>query len=368
MRLNRLDLNLLLALDALLSLRSVSAAAERLHVSQPAMSASLRKLREHFEDQLLLQVGRSMQHTPLAQILIKPVRDIIEQVETTIGLRSGFDPLVDRRHFAVSASEATTLVLLVDVLRAARKAAPRVTVAIFPAEITAMREKLANRELDLIFIVDQFAREDHPKDTVIEDDFKCVVWSGNRSVRKTLTIAQYQQFGHVVTRYGFEQRPGFEQFSLEQLDVKRRVEVTCTTPALLGPLVVGTDRIATLPSKLAAQQAITLPLRVLDPPLTLPPLRIVMQWHRSLHDDAATTWMRKLVLSCAKDAVVIRKLRDSQVCRCASLRYGSALERRLKGSGQYGGLSPAPRHLGLAKSRSLPAPRPSAGSGVPRFR
>jgi LysR family nod box-dependent transcriptional activator len=305
MRLNRLDLNLLLALDALLSLRSVSAAAERLHVSQPAMSGSLRKLREHFEDSLLVQTGRSMQLTPLAQMLIAPVRQILEQVETTISLRSGFDPAVDRRHFALSASEATTLVLLVDVIRAAKRAAPHVTVDIFPAEISAMTEKLGNRELDFIFTVDRFAREDHPYEVVIEDKFKCVVWSGNTRIRKKLTMDQYLDLGHAVTRYGFDRRPGFEQFSLERLHVSRRVEVTCNTPALLGPLVVGTDRIATLPSKLAAQQAITLPLRVLDPPLALPPLRIVMQWHRTLESDGATQWMRELVLRTAKGAALI---------------------------------------------------------------
>ena len=267
MRLNRLDLNLLLALDALLSLRNVSAAAARMHVSQPAMSASLRKLREHFEDPLLVPVGRSLQHTPLAQALVVRTREVIEQIEATISMRSGFNPAEDYRRFAISASETTTLVLLAEVLRAAMKAAPHITVDMLPAEISTMRERLANRGIDFAFIVDRFASDDQPSELVIKDEFKCVVWSGNTKVRKRLTMEQYLDFGHVVTRYGFERRPGFEDFSLAQLQVERRVEVTCTSPALLGPLVVGTERIATLPSTLAQQQAITLPLRVLEPPI-----------------------------------------------------------------------------------------------------
>ena len=302
MRLNRLDLNLLLALDALLSLRSVTGAAHRLHVSQPSMSASLRRLREHFGDPLLVQAGRTMQRTALGDTLADRVRPLLEQVDSTISLRSGFDPAQDKRRFTLSASEATVLALLVDVLRAARQAAPYVTVDMLPAEISAMREKLGNRELDFIFIVDRFARDDHPSEIVIEDEFKCVLWRRNARVRKRLAMDEYLAMGHVVTRYGFERRPGFEEFSMQQLGVERRVEVTCTTPALLGPLVVGTDRIATLPSKLAMQQAAVLPLQVVDPPVPLPPLRIAMQWHRSLEGDGATTWMRNLVRRTAREA------------------------------------------------------------------
>lgn len=300
MRLRRLDLNLLVALEALLSSRSVTAAAARLHVSQPSMSGSLARLRQHFGDPLLVAVGRKLQLTPLGDTLLEPVREALEKVEATIALRPDFDPATAKRHFSISASEATVLTLLIDVLKHIELLAPGVTIELLPADPGVMAEMLMRRELDLTFGVEALVSADHPQALVIQDSFLCVVCNGNRRVKKVLTMNQYLALGHAITRYGFDKRPGFEHYTLQRLGVQRRVEVSCTTPALLGPLVVGTQRIATLPSRLARQQAAVLPLKLLTPPLELPPLRIVMQWHRTREHDGATAWLREQVLLTAR--------------------------------------------------------------------
>jgi DNA-binding transcriptional LysR family regulator len=106
--------------------------------------------------------------------------------------------------------------------------------------------------------------------------------------------------GHAVTRYGFDRRPGFEQYTLQRLGVQRRVELSTTTPALLGPLIVGTQRIATVPERLALKQKQFLPLKLFKPPLDLPPLRIVAQWHKTREGDGATRWLRDLIVETAK--------------------------------------------------------------------
>jgi LysR family transcriptional regulator, nod-box dependent transcriptional activator len=300
LRLKRLDLNLLIALDALLSLRSVTAAASRVHVSQPSMSGSLNRLREHFGDDLLSRVGRHMELTPLGVMLEEPVREALEKVDATMALRPGFDPATASRHFSICASESTVLTLLMDVLKQLEKEAPGVSVELLPADPGVMAEKLMRRELDFTFSVEGQGARDHPSALVIQDTFHCVVWTGHRRVKKRLTLEQYLEMGHAITRYGYDKRPGFEQFTLERLGVKRRVEVSCTTPALLGPLVVGTQRIATLPSRLARQQAEVLPLKLFAPPLELPPLRIVMQWHRTRDADGATNWFRDRVVETSR--------------------------------------------------------------------
>lgn len=299
MRLRRLDLNLLLALDVLLSTRSVTVAANRLHVTQPSMSGSLARLREHFGDQLLVKVGRKLELTPLGETLMEPVHELIEKMETTISLRSGFDPLTDRRHFSICASDGTVLTLLVDVLREVETRAPGVSIELLPADPSVMVERLNRRELDLIFTVERFAALAHPSALVIEDEFLCVVWEGNTRVKRSLTMEHFLSLGHAITRYGFDRRPGFEQYMLEAIGVKHRVDVTCTTPALLGHLVVGTQRIATLPSRMARLQARVLPLKLFKPPVQIPPLRIVMQWHRTREHDGATSWLRNIVMTAA---------------------------------------------------------------------
>lgn len=300
-RLRRIDLNLLIALEALLSLRSVTAAAQRLHVTQPSMSGSLARLRAHFGDPLLVPAGRKLQLTPLAEMLLDPVKETLEKIDQTISLRPGFDPATARRHFQICASESTVLTLLAEVIRRVEAQAPGVTIELLPADPGQIEERLDRRELDLAFVVEHMRNEAHPHALVINDGFHCIVWTGNQQVKRSLSLEQYLALGHAVTRYGFDRRPGFEQYSMDRLGVERRVEISCTTPALLGPLVVGTQRIATVPTRLAQQQVQTLPLKLFRPPVNIPPLRIVVQWHRSRQNDGATGWLRDLVVETSRE-------------------------------------------------------------------
>ena len=297
--LKRLDLNLLVALHALLAHKSVTQAARELFVTQPSMSGSLARLREHFQDPILTPVGRRMVLSPFGERLVGPVREALGRIDDVVGLTAEFDPASSKRRFTLCASETTVLTLLVAVMQRLETRAPHVTVELLPAEPGSMGERLLRGELDFIFSVDQFCLPSHPSQRVIEDDFLCVVWSQNLQVKKRLTLDKYLSMGHVVTRYGFDRRPGFEQYSLDRLGVQRRVEVTCTTPALLGPLVVGTQRIGTMPAQLAKAQARYLPLKVFAPPVDLPPLSIAIQWSQHRSNDAGLMWFKNLVLESA---------------------------------------------------------------------
>lgn len=298
--LKRLDLNLLLALNALVTHKSVTQAARQLFVTQPSMSGSLARLREHFQDPILIPLGRRMALSPFGERLVAPLREALEGIDGVVSLSAGFDPATAKRRFSLCASEATVLTLLVDVLQHMERQAPHVSVELLPAEPGSMGERLQRGELDFIFSVDQFRLPLHPSERVIEDEFLCVVWSHNPLVKKRLTLDKYLSLGHVVTRYGFERRPGFEQYSLDRLGLQRRVEVTCTTPALMGPLVVGTHRIATMPAKLARAQAQTWPLKLFPPPVELPPLCIAIQWNQNRVNDPGLMWFKDLVLDTAR--------------------------------------------------------------------
>src|SRR6202000_282546 len=123
MQLNRFDLNLLIALDALLHEKNVTRAAERVFLSQPAMSASLQKLRDFFQDQLLVRVGRDMELTPRAQSLVQPVREALLKVQATLGTHPTFDAATVRRTYTVIATDEAIPELVPRVLnRMAREA------------------------------------------------------------------------------------------------------------------------------------------------------------------------------------------------------------------------------------------------------
>ena len=120
MDLHLFDLNLLVALDALLRECNVTHAGNRLNLSQPAMSGALARLRDHFQDELLVPAGRRMIRTPLAEKLVQPVHEILLQIRGTLEARPLFDPATSTRHFSIAASDYVIAVLIADVLRSVR--------------------------------------------------------------------------------------------------------------------------------------------------------------------------------------------------------------------------------------------------------
>ncbi|RCW65241.1 LysR family transcriptional regulator [Pseudorhodoferax soli] len=299
MRLHGLDLNLLLALDALLQTERVTAAAERLHVTQSTMSGSLARLREHFNDPLLVPAGRVLMLTPLGQVLRTPVRALLQQVEETVSLRPTFEPLRDRRRFVLCASHMTLLVLGAPLVQHLRKAAPGVTLEWMETSPDRIGDHLRRGDIDLAFAGEPFASPAFPSVPVIEDEYVCIAWKGNRRVARGLSRRTYQALGHVGTRYGPQGLPGGEQHAVDRLQIVRRVEVVCASPAMLAAFVVGTDRIATVASKLARRQAEELPLQILPTPWRLSPVRMLMQWSQHREGDGGLDWMRQTVRSVA---------------------------------------------------------------------
>src|SRR5215471_17050054 len=167
MRYRRLDLNLLLALDVLLAERSVTRAAAKLNVTQPAMSGSLARLRDYFEDALIVQVGRTMELTPLAEALVAPVRDIMTRIDAAISTDPQFDPSTSKRRFSITASDYVLRVLLLDVMREVRKHAPSMT---FDIHTTTPRggAELESGELDMMIIPETMVLDEHPHELLFE--------------------------------------------------------------------------------------------------------------------------------------------------------------------------------------------------------
>jgi DNA-binding transcriptional LysR family regulator len=151
MRFHDLDLNLLVALDALLTEQSITRAAERLHLSQSAMSGALARLREHFHDELLAQVGRRMVPTALGDSLRASVRELLLQIQSTIEPRSSFDPQTSDRRFTIMVSDDVASLIFTEVLRRAGELAPAITFA-FLAPDDAAAEALDRGDIDFIVL------------------------------------------------------------------------------------------------------------------------------------------------------------------------------------------------------------------------
>jgi len=298
MRYQRIDLNLLAALDALLAERNVTRAAERMHMTQSAMSGVLSRLRDYFEDPLLVPVGRSMQLTPRAESLIQPVRDIILQVDATLGVKPDFEPAEARRHFTAIASDYVSQVLLAEVLRRIAVAAPHLSFDIRPT-YAGMGEDLDKGRVDFLVTPAHLALSEHPQEILFEDTYHVIACQQNAALGERISLDEYMALGHVVYQNEQGSNPWFEQWYANQHGRTRRIEVVAHGFLLMPRFIVGTGRIATIQTRLAHQFVQGMPLRLLDPPFETPRLTEVLQWHRLRDDDPGVRWVREQIVAVA---------------------------------------------------------------------
>lgn len=302
MRFNRLDLNLLVALDAILVEGSVSRAAERTNLSQSAMSGALARLREYFGDELFVPVGRKLVRTALADSLAGPVRDILMRVDATVAAVPVFDPASADRRFSIVASDYMLTVLMDRVLARVYREAPGIAFQFFSADKAV--EMIERGEADLLLIPQQFALPDHPSEPVLEDSYTCVAWAQNRELGETLPLDQYLAMGHVASILGPSRMPTFEGWFLKEFGVSRKVEVVTYNLSSPPMLVIGTNRLATVHTRLARRYARHLPIRLMPPPVAFPKLMMVMQWHRYKSHDPGLMWLRRLIGEVAAEEAI----------------------------------------------------------------
>ncbi|MCU1719960.1 MULTISPECIES: LysR family transcriptional regulator [unclassified Pseudomonas] len=298
MRFKHLDLNLLVALDVLLEEQNITRAAERLHMTQSATSGVLGRLRTYFEDDLLVQVGRKMMLTPLARDLEIPVREVLLKIQTSITAKPVHDIAESKRHFRIMASDYLISVLFAEVIREINQQAPMVTFELISPGETA-REMLMRGEVDLMIAPEHYIVKEHPSQLLFEEQHVCVICQDNQAVGDRLTLEQYLELGHVSVVFGRSRTPGIEEWFMTEYGCKRRIEVITHDFNTLPQLVIGTQRVATVHSRLARLYARNLPLRIVPPPVNLPAMQEYMSWHRSLDRDPVLAWLREKLLEMA---------------------------------------------------------------------
>jgi LysR family nod box-dependent transcriptional activator len=301
MRLNRLDLNLLVALDALLSERSITRAAERIHLSQPATSGALARLREFFEDELLVRVGAQMMPTPLGESLATPVHNILMQIQTTVDRRLEFDAAQSDRRFRFLMSDYTASTFMVKVVRKLAELAPNMQLEFF-APTNNPDEKLEQGEVDFLLMPDHVLSKVHPKHKLFDEDFVCIGCRDNPAMNKAMTLKDYLELGHVSVRFGSHRVRSQDQIYLQDKQgIEPRVEIITSTFTTIPQYLVGTKRIATVYRQLAETWINFLPLKMLPVPVAIPEIPWGLQWHKYRDLDPGVQWLRKLIISVANE-------------------------------------------------------------------
>jgi LysR family transcriptional regulator, nod-box dependent transcriptional activator len=301
MRFERLDLNLLVALDALLDERSVSLAADRIFLSQSATSSALGRLREYFCDDLLVVKGRQMVLTARAEQLVEPVRAVLDQIRTTISVSPPFDPATCDRTLRIMASDYVTEVLLSQVFASIADEAPLMRFEIQPMTEGPV-DSLERGFIDLLLTVDFGMTSDHPSQLLFGDDYVVIGCANNPAMKGPMTKELYLELGHVTCRFSKARVPAFDDWFMRRQKQQRRIEIVAPSFLSIPGLVAGSQRIATIHRRLANRISEDVPLIVRELPLAMPPIREGAQWHLSNNNDAAIRWfVEKLILIAASE-------------------------------------------------------------------
>ena len=300
MRFKKLDLNLLVALDHMLALQSVSAAADKMFMSQSAMSNALTRLRTYFDDPLLVQVGKRMELTPRAEAMKPAIRDILVRVEATIDTQPEFDPTVSTRTFNILVSDYTLRVLMPQVVAEMDKQGARVRLNLL-AQSDMPFLMLERGDADLLITPDVFISANHPSVLLYEDAYVVLACGKGPYADATLDLEAYESIPHAVMVPPSADGQPAEHYILERAGVSRNVELSTFSFSALPHLIARTGRIATVHRHLAREAQKSNDLAIHPLPFEAPPFRQMMQWHSYRDHDPGLMWLRSVFASAAAD-------------------------------------------------------------------
>ncbi|GAB3098005.1 LysR family transcriptional regulator [Aestuariicella hydrocarbonica] len=291
MRHKTLDLNLLVALDILLEEQSVTRAAERLHISQPAMSAALARLRDYFDEPLFVMHGKKMVPTATALRLKEPLKTLLRDVDVLVTEATHFDPATSERHFKVSASDYVLAVVMPHLIQRLEHLAPGIIINCVPqSELSA--QQLDQGKLDMIIAPEKHISPDHPSELLFTDRFMAVGCAGNPLMAvDQLTEEAFYAAGHVVVDIGANSAPSVGESHLRQRGRQRRIEMSVASFLLAPEMVVNTAKITVMHEKLARLFQQRLPIAIAELPFDLPCMREMVQYHVSRQNDTGLRWL-----------------------------------------------------------------------------
>lgn len=293
----RLDYSLLLALDALVSERSVTRAARRMHLSQPAMSHALARLRDAFDDPIMVRSTSGMVPTPKALQVHESVREALEQLERSVSVFGSFDVSTDSTAFRVAMVDYVEMVVFPELMCRIRAEAPNVRVVTRSIGSTAQLHGLASGEVDLALAFFAEPDESLHRRRLGTDRYVCITRKG-RLRQGQLTLDRYLDGRHLaIAPAGTATRPRLDS-ALRAMGRERRIVYYAAHFAAAAAIVERTDLIASVHERAALMymREFDVDLHPLPPEIGLDALVLSQVWHERTHEDKAQRWFRNLVV------------------------------------------------------------------------
>ena len=296
MNLNGIDLNLLVAFDALLSERSVTRAGARIYRSQPAVSAALSRLRALMKDELFVRGPNGLQPTPRALDIGEPLSQALAEIQRVLAFTQDFDPALSDAVFTIALSEHPTYVLLPRLVAALRERAPHVDIRV--RNFTARDDAVAlldAGEVDVAIGVPATTPTGRIlTQPLFEERFVCVLRKDHPAARKKLSLKRFLSLSHLLVSPEND-RFGLVDAQLAKQGLKRRLGLTLPQLYAAPMLVAQSDMIATLMQGVVRCSGYADHLCVIAPPLPIEAVPFVMSWHRRNDVHPAQRWLRAQV-------------------------------------------------------------------------
>ncbi len=291
----RLNLNLLYPLHAILHAPTLTEAGRRVRLSQSAMSHALRRLRDHFGDDLVTHSGGDQHLTPLGVALRAEIRRVMQDVEGTFNYALHFDPRTAAQTITIAAPEAIEQMLLGPVLRGLTNDAPSLKVRLLPLDMEAPQRSL-DRGADLLLLPETSAIDRLETLPILIDHASCMVWSGHSELGSSYEISEklYRAARHVVPQDDVSSLHSLDDFGDDLLKA-RQIWVRTTSQATLPAIVIGSDLVATGSAWLFQYYASIMPLRVITAPFLTRETVFVAQWASHRRRDPMLAWFVKRI-------------------------------------------------------------------------
>ncbi|MEG3131500.1 LysR family transcriptional regulator [Pantoea cypripedii] len=287
-----MDLNLLKALDALLDERNVTRAANRLALTQPAVSGMLTRLRECFDDPLFTRTQRGIVPTLRALELAAPVKQILAEVNGLLQPKA-FDPASAEMTFTIAATDYALRAVVVPYMEALRKLAPGIRVAVVPVNNDQLTFQFERGDIDIALITPDTTPPDLHARALYDEEYICLLRRDHPAAQGSgITLEDFCTLDHALVSYHGGQFHGVTDDALAALGKSRRVALSVSSFLVLPEILRVSDLIAVVPRRLAVN---TEGLRVIAPPLTIPGFTKNVAWHERTHRDAGYRWLRGLL-------------------------------------------------------------------------
>jgi DNA-binding transcriptional LysR family regulator len=292
MNFRSLDLNLLLVFDAVYRERSISKAAVYLHLSQPAVSNALARLRQRLEDPLFERHAQGMLPTPRAKMIAGPISHALDTLEQGLRLDDSFDFSHSEREFVVAAEDYGETIILPRFIDWLAEAAPNVRISIRPEQSSLLQSELREGSVDLALDYFTVPDQDFESDCVLTETLVSLARKEHPAIKEELKLDTYLKLRHIAVTPRPRNMPMID-LALAKRGLERTISVNVPHFLSMPVMVQNSDMICTLPGRMANLYADHFHLKAHAVPLRIPKFPVYLIWHKALNGDSGHHWLRK---------------------------------------------------------------------------